>query len=59
MEVRKRGRRRLGSLDMLFKQGAKLIYLMMGIDGGSMARKLSRIIGFREATTGVLIKGVM
>lgn len=40
--TKRKGRKRLESQDMLFKRGAKLIFLMMAIDGGNMAKKLLR-----------------
>lgn len=49
----------LGSIDMHFKLEAKLIYLMMGIDGGNMGKRLSRAASFQEVTTGVQVLGAM
>lgn len=48
----------LGSIDMHFKLEAKLIYLMMGIDGGNMGKRLSRAASF-QVTTGVQVLGAM
>ena len=44
----KKVKRRLESIDLRFKQGAMLIFLMMGIDGGNMGRKQSRTTSFPE-----------
>jgi hypothetical protein len=39
--------RRSKGIDMHFKQGARLIYLMMGTDGGNMGKRQWRIINFQ------------
>ncbi|KAF2312985.1 hypothetical protein GH714_003024 [Hevea brasiliensis] len=56
---KRRGKRRLENPDMLSKLGAKLIYSMMVIGGGSMAKKLSKQQHSRGATIGARIKGAM
>ena len=49
--ARRKERRKSESLDMLFKQEARLTFLMMVIDGGSTAKKLLKTTSFR----GILI----